>query len=207
MPQRVGILGGTFDPIHKAHLECAERVYHACNLDHVLFLPAAVPVFKKNQQVTDGRMRKEMCEGALQDKPHFSLCTLELERQGDTYTVDTLEDLTSRYPDVTFFFIVGMDALVTLPLWKDADRLAQLAQFVGVTRPGYEFDAAAQRRLDERGFRYEVVEIEPMTISSTQIRQRVAQGLPIEGFVPDAVCAYIAEKGLYRTSPQVCALH
>lgn len=207
MHQRIGILGGTFYPIHNAHLACAEQVYEACKLDRVLIVPACVPVFKKDQHVTDAAARCEMCKLAIADNPALSLCTLELDRAGDTYTVDTLEELTRTTPDTDFFFIVGMDAFVTLPQWKDATRLAQLATFICVTRPGFTLDANAQKQLDEAGFRYHMVEMDPLDISSTEIRDRVARGESITELVPPAVCDYIANNGLYAASHDKTALH
>lgn len=207
MHQRIGILGGTFDPIHNAHLVCAEQVYEACGLDRVLIMPAYVPVFKKDQHVTGADMRREMCELAIADKPELTLCTLELDRAGDTYTVDTLEELRRTHPDTDFFFIVGMDAFVTLPQWKDATRLAELATFICVTRPGFTLDVNAQKRLDEAGFRSQIVEMEPLAIPSTEIRDRVARGKSIAELVPPAVCDYIADNGLYASLHDESALH
>ena len=203
MQRRVGVLGGTFDPIHNAHLLCARQAFDALGLDGVLFLPAATPVFKKDQNVTAPDMRREMCALALEGMPEFSLCMLELEREGDTYTVDTLEQLTSANPDTTYYFIVGMDAFLTLPQWKDAKRLSKLAEFVCVTRPGFSLDVDMLNSIEAYGFRFQILEVDGYDISSTDIRRRVAQGKSIANMVPEAVCDYIAEKKLYALSQDV----
>ena len=133
---RLGIMGGTFDPIHMGHLVCAEQARDALDLDGVIFMPAGNPVFKKHIEVSDAHHRVAMCRAAIEDNPAFDVSTLEVDRAGDTYTVDTLETLRAHYPEnVELYFIAGADAILTLPQWRDAPRLARLASFVGLNRP------------------------------------------------------------------------
>ena len=135
---RLGIMGGTFDPIHIGHLTIAEEMRQALDLDAVLFIPTGAPVFKKDQHVTDARDRVEMVRLAVTDNPHFDVSTIEADREGDTFTVDTLREMRGHYPDnVTFYFMVGSDSAATVGKWRGSKELAQLTHLVvAAGRPG-----------------------------------------------------------------------
>lgn len=192
-------MGGTFDPVHTGHLACAEAAREACGLDAVLFMVAPRPSLKQEQPVTDARMRADMCAAAVEGNPAFGVSTMEMDRPGVTYTADTLRELRERCPkNVELFFIVGSDSLVTLPDWRDAEALAELATFVCVSRPDGLDAARLARRAEERGFRIEWVDAPLLDISSRDIRKRVGSGKTIRYLVPEGVRAYIMERGLYR---------
>lgn len=189
--RRLGVMGGTFDPIHNGHLVAASEVAAALNLDEVLFVPTGEPWQK--DQVTPTSDRQLMVEIATAANPRFKVSTVDIDRSGPTYTVDTLRDLRALHPDAELFFITGADAVTSIAGWKDAAELWGLAHFVAVTRPGHNLDlpAAPEGAI-------EVLEIPALAISSTDIRARVAQGKPIWYLVPDGIVQYIAKHGLYR---------
>lgn len=196
---RVGIMGGTFDPVHLGHLAAASEVAVALGLQSVIFSPAAGPWHKPSAHLAPARDRLSMLGLALRDYPEFALTSVDLDRGGNTYTIDTLDDLDVQferdYPgeSVEWFFITGADALASLPSWKSPEELLRRATFVGVTRPGHPLVPLA----DTPPGRVVLVEIEGIDISSTDIRARVAAGEPIDGLVPDSVAEYIHERGLY----------
>ena len=196
----LGIMGGTFDPIHMGHLSCAERARDACGLDAVLFVPAGTPVFKLDQPVSDASKRLAMCRAAVDSNPAFDVSEIEIARGGSTYTIDTLHQLRAHYPDnVAFALIVGSDVLETLHKWKDAEELAKLASVIVVGRPGQPMgDEACIARLREMGFVFEFVETSGLDISSTALRAWVAEGSSIRYLVPDTVADYVSVYGLYR---------
>ncbi len=200
---RVGIMGGTFDPVHLGHLAAAAEVSAALELESVVFSPAAGPWHKPTAHLAPAADRLAMLTLALQDKPQFRLTTADLDRGGDTYTIDTLEDLDAQFAkdhpgdSVEWFFITGADALASLPSWKSPDELLRRATFVGVTRPGHDLLPPANAASD----RIVLVEIEGIEISSTEIRARIARGESIAGLVPQTVADYIREHDLYRGLP------
>lgn len=192
---RIGLLGGTFDPIHYGHLIAAEQVREQLSLEEVWFLPASVPPHKQDAAVTSASHRLNMVTIAVQDHPQFRVSRLELERGGRSYTVDTLTVLKDRSPEYQFFFIVGADMVQDLPNWHRIDELIQLTQFVGLDRPGY-----SDVKLPEpiaRSVQY--VTMPCVGISSTDIRNRVRTGRSIRYLVPDAVRNYIEEHRLYES--------
>ena len=197
---RVGIMGGTFDPVHLGHLNAASAVADLLDLESVLFSPAAQPWHKRAEHIAPAADRLGMLEAALVDLPDFAVTTVDLDRGGDTYTIDTLADLEAQFAashpgeSVQWFFITGADALADLASWKSPDLLLQRATFVGVARPGHDLNAPS---VDERG-RVILLEIEETNISSTDIRERVARGDSIAGLVPEAVAEYIDDHDLYR---------
>lgn len=198
-PVRLGIMGGTFDPIHVGHLACAERAREQLKLDKVLFVPAGQPVFKRDRAVTQAAHRLAMCRLAVAANPAFDVSTIEVERGGDTYTVDTLRELRERCPDgVELVFITGADAAATLPSWRESAELARLARFAAVTRPGFELDAAQRELLAQAGFRMSYVDAVPLDISSSELRRRLAAGESARYLVPDEVLNYVEANGLYR---------
>ena len=198
---RVGIMGGTFDPIHIGHLACAEQVREACALDIVLFVPAGDPWMKRGRDLAPAADRFAMVAAAVDDNPFFAASTLEIDRRGATYTVDTLRELSGCCPDGTeLFFIAGVDAAAALPLWREADRLGSLATIAVVTRPGYD---ASDGRLDAArrlvgADRMVDVPIVGIDLSSTDVRAMVRAGRSIRYLVPREVADYIEKRGLYR---------
>lgn len=198
-PVRLGIMGGTFDPIHIGHLACAEQVREAYGLDAVVFVPAGNPVFKQDRQVTRAGDRLEMCQLAVASNPAFDVSALEIERGGATYTVDTLRALRAFYPDnVELFFITGADAVAKISRWRESDEVARLARFIAVTRPGYNLGADVRRELEEGPFSVDFLEITALSVSSSDLRRRVGEGKSIRYLTMSCVFDYIAEQGLYR---------
>lgn len=197
---RLGIFGGTFDPVHTGHLAAAERVRQDARLDAVVFMPAGVPVFKLGQKVTSGVQRLEMCRLATAGNPCFDVSDIEVRRAGNTYTYETLRELRAHYPaNVQLFFIVGADAVITLGKWRNAAELTQLARFIAMTRPGYSQEEA-QRAVYVDGRRLDVdfLEVPGLNISSSYVRSCVEAGRTIRYIVPDPVREYIERHGLYR---------
>jgi nicotinate-nucleotide adenylyltransferase len=192
--KRLGIMGGTFDPIHHGHLVAASEVGHIFGLDEVVFVPTGEPWQKEGRQVSPAEDRYLMTVIATASNPRFSVSRIDIDRPGPTYTIDTLRDLRAqRGEGPEFFFITGADALSRMMSWQDSATLFRLARFIGCTRPGH--------RLTGQGLpmdRVSLVEIPALAISSTECRQRVAAGEPIWYLVPDGVVQYIAKRGLYR---------
>jgi len=190
---RVGVLGGTFDPVHVGHLILAEQAREQLRLDRVLFVPAGDPWRKAQRSVTPARHRLAMVRLAVAGNPAFEVDESEIRREGPTYTVETLRELRERLsPDDELFFIVGEDALADLPAWRDPAGIAALALIAvaprqGVQAPALPFDASRLVR----------VEMPFVDISSTDLRERARAGRSLRYLVPDAVEAYIREKGLY----------
>ena len=192
-PTRLGVMGGTFDPIHHGHLVAASEVAHRFELDEVVFVPTGVPAFKQDSVITDSEHRYLMTVIATASNPRFTVSRVDIDRPGLTYTVDTLRDLQSERPDADIFFITGADAIAQILTWKDAAELFEMAHFVGVTRPGHA--------LSDAGLPPGVVsalEVPALAISSTDVRERVAKEEPVWYLVPDGVVQHIAKYGLYR---------
>ncbi|GAA3255730.1 nicotinate-nucleotide adenylyltransferase [Dactylosporangium cerinum] len=191
---RVGIMGGTFDPIHHGHLVAASEVADRFGLDQVVFVPTGDPWQKTGSAVSSPEDRYLMTVIATASNPRFMVSRVDVDRDGPTYTVDTLRDLRDMYgASAELFFITGADALNKILSWKDAQDLFDLAHFVGVTRPGFELDAS---HLPEDSV--SLVQVPAMAISSTDCRRRVEDGKPVWYLVPDGVVQYIAKRGLYR---------
>jgi nicotinate-nucleotide adenylyltransferase len=197
----IGVLGGTFDPIHIGHLVVAEEARIKLGLREVFFVPAGQPWLKLDRNITPAVHRVEMVRRAIADNPHFKLCTLEVERPGPSYTVDTLTMLRKQLgSEASLFFILGRDTLAELPLWKEPEKLVQLCRLVVAPRLGSKdlkhLETAIPRLLDK------VIQLDMpvIGISSSEIRQRIAQGLPIRYLVPPEVEKYIAEHKIYPTS-------
>ena len=191
---RIGIMGGTFDPIHHGHLVAASEVQYAFGLHEVVFVPTWNQPFKKNRRVTPAEHRYLMTVIATAPNPHFTVSRVDIDRGGTTYTIDTLHDVIAEYPGAELYFITGADALAQILTWKDNRKIFDLAHLVGVTRPGHV--------LTDTGLPEDtvsLVEVPAMTISSTDCRSRVAQGIPVWYLVPDGVVQYIRKYGLYRT--------
>jgi nicotinate-nucleotide adenylyltransferase len=192
--RRIGIMGGTFDPIHHGHLVAASEVASRFLLDEVVFVPTGQPWEKARYEVSTAEDRYLMTVIATASNPRFQVSRVDIDRPGPTYTVDTLRELRASYgPKVDLFFITGADALAKILSWKDADQLFDLAHFVGVTRPGF-------RLSDDHlpAATVSLVQVPAMAISSTECRERVGAGMPVWYLVPDGVAQYIAKRQLYR---------
>lgn len=197
---RLGIMGGTFDPIHYGHLVAAEMARSKFNLDKVLFIPTGKPPHKNRTDVSEGAMRYEMIERAIHDNPAFDISTLELERQGPSYTVDTLRVLRRTWPDHQLYFITGTDALREIFSWREAKEILMMTEFIGAERPGFDatdFLLEVQQEHPEIRGRIHCLEVPALAISSTDIRGRVKQGQPIRYLLPESVRHYIQQYGLY----------
>lgn len=191
---RIGVMGGTFDPIHYGHLVAAGEAGRALALDEVIFVPAGQPWQKGQRSLAPAEDRYAMTLIATASDPLFSVSRVEIDRPGETYTIDTLRDLRAeRGPDAEFFFIIGADALSRLRTWKDHEELVKLMHFVGCTRPGHQLGDAGLA-----DGQFTLVEIPALEISSTLCRERIRAGLPIRYLVPDGVISYISKRGLYR---------
>jgi nicotinate-nucleotide adenylyltransferase len=193
--RRVGVMGGTFDPIHHGHLVAASEVLTWYDLDEVVFVPTGQPWQKAGRDVADPEHRYLMTVIATASNPRFTVSRVDIDREGPTYTIDTLRDLGKELGEVDLFFITGADALAQILTWRDHGELFEMAQFVGCTRPGHAVDdtTLAQLPLD----RVTLVEIPALAISSTDCRDRVDRGEPVWYLVPDGVVQYIAKHRLY----------
>lgn len=192
---RIGVMGGTFDPVHHGHLVAASEVASVFDLDEVVFVPTGRPWQKDHREVTDAEHRYLMTVIATASNPDFTVSRVDIDRPGPTYTVDTLRDLQARNAGAQLFFITGADALQQILTWKDSDDVWDLAHFVGVTRPGHELAATGLPRN-----RVSLLEVPALAISSTNCRERVAEGGPVWYLVPDGVVQYITKHGLYRST-------
>jgi nicotinate-nucleotide adenylyltransferase len=191
--RKIGVMGGTFDPIHNGHLVAASEVAHLFQLDEVIFVPTGQPWQKTDREVSRAEDRYLMTVIATASNPRFSVSRVDIERPGPTYTADTLSDLHAEHPDAELYFITGADALSQILTWHRLDELFQLAHFVGVTRPGYTLD---DDHLPKGAVT--LVEVPAMAISSTDCRRRVAEGRPVWYLVADGVVQYISKRKLYR---------
>ncbi|MYR05061.1 nicotinate-nucleotide adenylyltransferase [Gordonia sp. SID5947] len=220
--RRIGIMGGTFDPIHNGHLVAASEVAHRFSLDEVIFVPtgrpwqkladdATVASAEQTRAVSPAEDRYLMTVIATASNPRFTVSRVDIEREGDTYTVDTLRDLRAMHPEAELYFITGADALESILSWQDWEELFELANFIGVSRPGYELHAKhlAQHLEALPPDTLQMLEIPALAISSTECRARAARGRPVWYLVPDGVVQYIAKRKLYRSprasSPGVSA--
>jgi nicotinate-nucleotide adenylyltransferase len=192
--QRLGVMGGTFDPIHHGHLVAASEVADFLGLDEVIFVPTGQPWQKDDRKVSPAEDRYLMTVIATASNPRFSVSRVDIDRPGETYTIDTLRDLRAeRGSEAEFYFITGADALAMMISWRDAEELFKLAHFVGCTRPGHQLTLT-----DLPADRLTLLEIPALAISSTECRERVRGGHPIWYLVPDGIVQYISKRGLYR---------
>ncbi len=198
MGMRLGVMGGTFDPIHYGHLVTAEEALQQFELGGVVFVPTGRPWMKEHEKVSPAEDRYLMTVVATASNPLFRVSRMEVDRDGTTYTVDTLRGIQAEFGDDTdLFFVTGADAVLEIFQWKDPQELFDLAQFIAATRPGFDladFEAHAETR--HPGIT--VMNVPALAISSTEIRARVAQGRPIRYLVPEGVKSYIEKAGLYR---------
>ncbi len=198
---KAGVLGGTFDPIHTAHLVMAEEVRVRLKLDEILFVPAGEPWLKTDQFISPAAHRVQMVRLAIKGRPHFKLSTVEVERAGPSYTVDTIAELRQQLGD-EIFFILGWDSLSSLPQWREPSRLIKMCCLVAVPRPGYPAPnlPALESLIPGISERLVMMDKPEIDISSSEIRERVARGLPIRHLVPEAVERYIKQHKLYQAS-------
>jgi nicotinate-nucleotide adenylyltransferase len=189
---RIGVMGGTFDPIHNGHLVAASEVAQHFGLDEVVFVPTGQPYLKKG--VSPAEHRYLMTVIATASNPMFTVSRVDIDRGGPTYTIDTLRDLRAARPDAELFFITGADAVAQILDWKDMQELWGLAHFVAVSRPGHPLSGTGLPEQD-----VSLLEVPALAISSTDCRSRVARGFPVWYLVPDGVVQYISKYHLYRS--------
>jgi len=194
---KIGILGGTFNPVHYGHIWVASRVLKMLKLDRVVFVPSAHPPHKEENKLPSALDRYTMVELAIKGNPHFYISDIELKRKGKSYTIDTVSAFKRLYPGAKIYFIIGRDTLPEISTWKNYRRLLKMCQFVVVNRPGYpnkKFvfkNSVSVKNLTN-------LRIRGINISSTEIRARIKEGKGIKGFVPQEVEEYIRKKGLYQ---------
>ncbi|PPH05109.1 nicotinate-nucleotide adenylyltransferase [Rathayibacter sp. AY1H3] len=190
---RIGVMGGTFDPIHHGHLVAASEVAQSFDLDEVVFVPTGQPWHKKT--VTSAEHRYLMTVIATASNPRFTVSRVDVDRIGTTYTIDTLRDIHAAHPDADLFFITAAHPVAQILSWKDYDELWELAHFVAVSRPGHVLNVSGLPAQD-----VSLLEIPALAISSTDCRSRVNRGHPVWYLVPDGVVQYISKHHLYRST-------
>ena len=190
--RRIGVMGGTFDPIHNGHLVAASEVQQHFDLDEVLFVPTGQPWMKP--AVTEGEHRYLMSVIATAANPRFTVSRVDIDRDGPTYTIDTLRDIRKLHPEADLFFISGADAIAQILDWKNVAELWSLAHFVAVSRPGHDLVISALPAQEVSS-----LEVPALAISSTDCRSRVSRGFPVWYLVPDGVVQYISKHHLYRS--------
>jgi nicotinate-nucleotide adenylyltransferase len=193
---RIGVMGGTFDPIHNGHLVAASEVATEFELDEVIFVPTGQPWMKHT--VTEGEHRYLMTVIATASNPSFTVSRVDIDRDGTTYTIDTLRDIRRLHPEADLFFITGADAVAQILEWKDVQELWDLAHFVAVSRPGHDLSLSGLPETE-----VSLLEVPALAISSTDCRSRVGRGRPVWYLVPDGVVQYISKHHLYRASEPV----
>ncbi len=197
--QRIGIMGGTFDPVHYGHLVTAEEAYHSFRLDRVVFVPSGHPPHKLDKVITSPAHRYMMTVLATMNNPHFEVSSVEIDRPGPSYAVDTVAAFRQKYPhDTALYFITGADAILEMLGWKDSATLLRMCDFVAATRPGYSIaDGKIAEVFGEHASRVHFFEVPALAISSTDIRARVRDGRPVRYLLPDIVISYVERAGLY----------
>lgn len=198
-PFRLGLFGGTFDPVHIGHLSVAERALEQFELDGVLFIPTGRPVRKMLSLFSAGENRCSMLERAIAGNPRFDLSRIEVNREGVTYTIDTLRELKQRYGDkAQLFFITGADSTTDLPTWKDAEEIAQLTEVLSAPRTILTADTPTMPHNGDSMFVVHAIQAPLIDVASSELREWAAQGRSLRYLVPDSVCDYIEQQGLYR---------
>jgi len=192
---KIGLFGGTFDPIHQGHLIVAESVRSNCGLDRIVFIPSGCPPHKTPSSYSDPELRLEMVRLAILSCPQFEVSTIEVYKKESAYAIDTVRSLQNDiFSDHTLYYIIGADGLLDLPSWREPDALLSIIDTLVVPRPGYDWKQAEERFLKQ----VTIVDAPLVSISSSAVRQRMKDGKSIRFQVPDAVYDYIEEKGLYR---------
>ncbi len=201
MKNKVGIMGGTFDPIHYGHLVIANEVLFKFNLKKIIFVPTGKPPHKRSAALADSYHRYMMSQFATMTNPDFDVSNIEVEKDGISYTVDTIEELKKKYEKTRFYFITGTDAVLDLPNWKSPEKILKLCTFISVNRPGY-VDDELENKLNNlmEDYNGEILSIKApqLKISSTDIRDRISENRPIKYLLPENVEQYILKKGLYK---------
>lgn len=198
---KVGILGGTFNPIHNGHVALAKAVYEYCGLDEVWLMPSGVSYMKDKSQIADAKHRFKMVEEAIGGYPYLKVSDLEICREGNTYTADTLQEVHKRYPQTDFYFIMGADALFSLPKWKKPEEIARLCTIAVVCRDEMDKTALQQQKSflqQTYGANVVLVPFFKIEISSSKIRECLKMGQSVTGLLPEKVSAYIQRNGLYK---------
>jgi nicotinate-nucleotide adenylyltransferase len=196
--RRLGLMGGTFNPIHYGHLLAAESAREMLGLYQILFIPNRYPPHKRPEDIAIPEDRFVMTVLATMDHPQFRVSRLEIDRPGPSYALDTLRLLREEYPAEDLYFITGIDAVLDMPSWHEAGALMELAHFVAVTRPGYRVDELRWALTEERLKKVSIVEVATLHISSSEIRQRVRDRLSIRYLTPQTVVDFINHYALYR---------
>lgn len=197
---KLGIMGGTFDPVHIGHLIIAEESRYRFGLDKVIFIPAAVPPHKPDQPITNKEDRFRMTALAIEDNPAFEISRIEFDRPGPSYTVDTLEELKRIYgEDTSLYLITGADTILEILTWYQPQKLIELCEIIAAVRPGYDISEVRNRLPQEFLDRTKLLEVPGVNISSTELRTRIVSEMPIKYLVPKAVEEYIMQNKLYRT--------
>jgi nicotinate-nucleotide adenylyltransferase len=195
--RKLGVMGGTFDPIHNGHLTTAEEALVQFGLDEVVFVPTGQPWMKDDNVVSPAEDRYLMTVIATASNPRFRVSRIDVDREGPTYTIDTLRALADAESDAELFFVTGADAILEIFEWKHPEELLALAHFIAATRPGY--DLAAFGTSGTMRERVSIMSIPALAISSTDIRRRIGEGRPIRYLVPEGIKSYIEKAGLYRS--------
>ncbi len=200
--RRIGVIGGTFDPIHYGHLAAAEEARVKLRLEKVIFVVAGLPPHKMDEEVTPVEDRLAMVGLGIASNPYFEISRVDVDRPGPSYTVDTISILREQSGgEAEFFFVMGLDSLVELPSWHEPHRLIQLCRLIAVKRPGFQVDLARlEASVPGISARLEIIDMPEVDISSTDLQRRVREGLPIKYQVPDKVERYIEEHRVYRRS-------
>jgi len=201
---KIGVMGGTFDPVHRGHLAVANEARHCLALDEILFLPAGNPYFKETLVISPAEQRLAMLKLAIRNAPYFKISLLEIERPGPSYSVESMFSLKSQLgPAAELFFILGWDSLINLYRWFEAGRLIRLCRIVAAPRPGYAQPDLKELEKELPGIAARAILLDKpcLDISSTTIRDYVRRGLPIDSLVPRAVARYIRKNGLYLNQP------
>lgn len=188
--KKIGILGGTFDPPHFGHLLIAEQIRDCCHLDEIWFLPTKIPPHKPSSNGCSDEDRIEMIYLAIKDNPSFHVSLLEFERQGPSYTIDTVKEIKEKYPADHFYFIIGGDMIEFLPKWRSIEELLELISFIGVRRPGHSITSPYLHKI-------RLEDVAQLDISSSKIRERISDSKSIKYLLPEAVLNYIEERDLY----------
>src|SRR5262245_15277186 len=201
---KIGVFGGTFDPVHQAHLIIAEQCREQANLDQVRFVPSARPPHKSEQEISAFDRRADMIQLAIAGHPAFRIDELEKDRAGPSYTADTLAELHRTHPDAELYLMLGADCLPDLPSWHDPVRIVKQATLLVIARPGWAMWPTEQLRealklAADVELKMQVVSVPFIDIASRDLRRRVAEGKSIRYLVPSAVAAYIADKNMYRS--------
>ncbi len=199
--KRVGIMGGTFNPIHLGHLIIAEAAYEAYNLDEVLFVPSGISYMKDQSEILDAKKRVHMTGLAIEDNPHFALSTIEIDRDGNSYSYETLETLRKQNPNTEYFFLVGSDTLFALETWKHPEILLPSCTILVAVRDGVPMEKMQEhaKYLEEKfGGTIKLLTTPNIEISATDIRNRLAEGRNVKYFVPDMVLDFINKYDLYK---------